>query len=77
MTNSQPFTQMAERIEHNKEAQFGGAAVVISPDGAKIEFLMLDASSDPIQFWSTVKTRIEFVLDDLGQKARVQQGFGR
>ena len=74
------FRQMAERIDHNSpphlDAAFGGAAVIIPPNqgGKPVELLILDASSDPAQFWATVITRINMVVSELDAQAR--QGFG-
>lgn len=80
---SDRFRQMAARIEHNApispdspNAMFGGAAVIIPPanGGRPVELLLLDASSDPAQFWATVMTRIKITTDEIETKAR--QGFG-
>lgn len=76
--NSDPFKKMAERIEHNADATFGGAVVIIPPlnGGDPIELLMLDSAGSAAQFWSTLKTRIQIVLDELEQKQRMTAGFG-
>ncbi len=80
---SEPFRRMADRIDHNAplspeqpNALFGGAAVIIPPvgGGKPVELLMLDASSDPAQFWATVMTRIKLVVDEIEHQTR--QGFG-
>jgi hypothetical protein len=74
---------MADRIDHNApmapdtpNVLFGGAAVIIPPNngGKPVELLILDASSDPAQFWATVMTRIKLVVDEIETKSR--QGFG-
>lgn len=81
--HSDRFRKMADRIDHNAPLSpdspntlFGGAAVIIPPNngGKPVELLLLDASSDPAQFWSTVMTRIKLVVDELDNQAR--QGFG-
>lgn len=79
MSNAKPFTDMAQRIEHNTDATFGGAVVIIPPKnaGEQIELLMLDSAGDAAQFWSTIKTRIDLVLDKLRDQERNVQGFGR
>ena len=76
---SDPFTKMAQRIEHNAEATFGGAVVIVPPKNAgdQIELLMLDAQGDPAQFWSTVMTRIQVVLEKLKDQERRVGAFGR
>lgn len=71
------YRLMADRLDHNSDAQFGGCAVIIPPQngGDPIELLMLDAKGDPAQFWSTIMTRIQITLEDL--KAKQQQPFGQ
>jgi len=77
--NSAPFTRMADRIAHNPDATFGGAVVIIPPGtvGEPIELLMLDAAGDEAQFWSTILTRIQMVIQKIGERERVASGFGR
>lgn len=76
-SNAEPFTKMAQRIEHNSDAKFGGAVVIVPPVGEQIELLMLDEAADAAQFWGTLKTRIQFALDKLEEQQRTAQGFGR
>jgi hypothetical protein len=75
--NSVPFTNMADRIKHNEDAKFGGAVVLIPPTGDPIELLMLDAQGDQAQFWSTILSRIQVIMNQLQEKERIAQGFGR
>lgn len=72
MTTAESFTTMAVRIEHNANSTFGGACVIIPPEGGgdAIELLLLDASADPAQFWSTIATRIQVVLTKLDDQKR-------
>src|SRR5580704_7076810 len=74
-----PFTAMAARIEHNADAIFGGAVVIVPPvnGGDKIEYLSLNASADPVLFWSTVKSQIEMTLEKLTAKDQMAHTFGR
>ena len=73
------FFQMRELLNRNSESTFGGAVVIIPPKnaGEQIELLMLDSAGDAAQFWSTIKTRIDLVLDKLRDQERNVQGFGR
>jgi hypothetical protein len=78
------FRIMAERIDHNIKADyhFGGAAVIVPPAGSgiekPIELLILDDNADPAQFLSTIVTRIQIMLREIEDRARLlQQGFGR
>ena len=78
-TNDEPFTRMATRIAHNVDTEFGGAVCIVPPknSGDNIELLMLDAQGDPAQFWSTIATRIQIIMDGLRDKERVAATFGR
>ena len=69
------YRAMADRLDHNATDTFGGACVIIPPAGGgdPIELLMLDSKGDPAQFWATISTRIQIVLEDL--KVKQQQPF--
>lgn len=73
------FANMQELIRRNEAHAFGGAAVIIPPmnGGDPIELLMLDTSNDAAQFWSTIKTRIEIILEKLAEQQRIASGFPR
>jgi hypothetical protein len=66
-SNSERFRKMADRIEHNADAGFGGACVFVPPSGGgePIEILMIDNGANPAQFYSTVATRIQLTLDQI------------
>ena len=67
---SDRYRLMADRLDHNADAQFGGCAVIIPPPGGgdPIELLMLDSRGDPAQFWATIQTRIQIVLEGLKER---------
>jgi hypothetical protein len=76
------FHAMADRIDHGVErGTFGGAAVIIPPNKSgheqPIELLMLDANADPAQFLSTILSRLQIMLREIEDRARIQQGFSR
>ncbi len=79
VSNADRFRRMAERIDHNKDAGFGGACVIIPPSGAgePIEILMLDNSADLAQFFSTVATRVQRAVDEASNNSALAAGFGR
>ena len=56
---SEPFVKMAAAITLNASGRFGGAVVIIPPDGAgeNIEVLMIDSDNSPAQFWATIETK--------------------
>jgi hypothetical protein len=72
---AKPFTDMASAIERNKDLKFGGAVVIVPPSGDPIHFMTLDQSASLAQFYATIKTRIDIVLNEIEQKARLTQGF--
>lgn len=71
-----PFTDMARRIDKNRDEGFAGAFVIAPPVGESIENLFLNNSADPIIFWTNLKTMAEQAIDDLSQKQQ-QSGFPR
>lgn len=68
---------MADRLDHNKDAPFGGCAVVVLPGGETIEFVLLDDKPDVAQFISAVATRIQIIQQELDAKSRSGMAFGR
>jgi hypothetical protein len=78
-TPAQICRDMADRIEKTNEAEFAGAAVVVPPGGGEpIALLLVDPKQDLVQFWATVKSRVEIVTTEVAEAARSrQQGWGR
>jgi len=76
---SASFHEMAQAIEHNEKQGFGGAVVIVPPEGGgePISLLMLDSSGDPAQFYSTIMTRIQLVLQRLQDEKQRVASFGR
>ncbi len=73
------FRRMADRIDHNVDSRFAGAAVIVIPGGQfePIEILMLDTAQDPAQFIAALSTRFKIILTQIDDKQRLLQGFGR
>lgn len=74
---SEPFVDMARKIDLNAENGFGGAFVVQPPgeDAQPVVLLMLDNSADPAMFWSNVQTMAAMALKDLEDRSRDAAGF--
>jgi hypothetical protein len=73
---SQPFTDMAARINLNAEQGFGGAFVIVPPgDEPKPRvMLMLDNSENPAMFWSNLQTTAQIALQELQNEEQQQAG---
>jgi hypothetical protein len=71
--------RLADQIEKNDNATFGGVAVIVPPEGGgdPIEILILDPKRNAGQFYATIKTRLETQLADLEAQQRQPAGFGR
>lgn len=76
-TASSCFRKMAERIDHNADSRFGGAAVIVPPQqgGDVIELLILDEKGDPAQFWGTILTRAQLEVGRIEGQKQLQHAF--
>jgi hypothetical protein len=73
------FRRMAARLDHNADAVFAGAAVIVPPaeGGEAVEILILDNSQSAAQFWGNLAAKCQITLKDLDEKSRNTQAFGR
>ncbi len=64
---SEPFTRMAERIDKNEGESFGGAFVIIPPEGAgtPMQSLMFNTGTDKAQFWLMLQGMINTALAEI------------
>ena len=76
-TAADVFKAMSERIERNGLENFGGAAVIVSPDGKVISVLMVDESKETSQFWGLLKTRVQLEIQAATDSQRLGNAFGR
>lgn len=74
------FSDMAERIARNPN-EFGGAYVVIGPDGTLVENAFFGPKANIAVFWGTAKTHISLEADAAAQaaeaNARGAMAYGR
>ena len=63
------FDDMAAQIRLNKEATFGGAFLMIPPDGDPFSSLMLN-QAEPSIFWAAVKTLADVAMAALDRAQR-------
>ena len=61
---STPFLNMAGRIDRGEASEFGGALVLVAPDGKKVEFLLNNPSPNLVAFWGFVKACIEDAFNE-------------
>lgn len=77
---AQRLRDMADTIDRNDAAAFGGAFVIIPPIGAGVtlETLILDGQQDPASFYILLKGKIDSALAALDAAQRAgQSGFRR
>lgn len=70
---AESFRAMADRLDLTKEHPFGGAFVIVGPDGEEHSMLILDGSSDPAVFFGTVMTRCQMIVQKL-EESRLRYG---
>jgi hypothetical protein len=66
---------MADRLDHNADAKFGGAFVIIPPTGDAQDMLILDNSGNPAIFWGTLQTRVQLALQEIAESERQSGAF--
>lgn len=67
------FDAMAAQIRLNKDATFGGAFLMVPPEGDPFSSLMLN-QAEPSIFWAAIQTLSKVALDILDRSQR-QSGF--
>lgn len=71
------FRKMGDLVTKNTGEKFGGAFVVVDPDGTQVESLFLNDAT-PGLFWGTLKSIVEQQLIEIDKKERnLRPGFGR
>ena len=73
---AQLFRTMAECIEKNDN--FGGAFVIVPPEGAgePVQTLLLDPSPDPAMFWQMIQTKCQIMIAEIEIQKRKNAAFG-
>lgn len=73
-----PFRRVADKIDLNISNGFGGAFVVVAPDGSVHDLLILDSNATPAIFYSTLQTRVQIALAEIEDQQRSGPlgGFG-
>ena len=68
------FHAMAERIERNPKADFGGAMVIVSPQKEIVDVLLVGTKADNVHFWATIKNKMEAAVADAIAAEETKQG---
>ena len=73
------FRKMAEDIDRNAGAGFGGAFVCVPPKdgGEAFQTLIVGEGTDPSDYWVLLKSKAEAQIRAVDQAARQGQAFGR
>lgn len=75
---AKPFEEMVADIIRVDPEKFAGAVVVVPPgDGEPIAFLTTDPKPNIVQFWSTVKNRIDVAANEAIQAAATRDPWQR
>ena len=71
-TDASRFARMAQRLEHNLDSTFGGAFVIVPPEGAgePMEALILDTTGNPAQFLMLLQAKIAHALEEISNRER-------
>ena len=72
-TTSSPavaFEVMAARIRDNAAHPFGGAFVIVAPDGTSQDLLLLDSRQAAAQFWALLQSRVQIAIAENDNASR-------
>ena len=58
------FRQMAERIERNAEAEFGGAVVIVPLVGEPVSMVLFGPKGDTTAFWALIRSKVEIATNE-------------
>lgn len=78
MADASAFLGMARRVEAVEADEFAGAVVIVPPgdDAKAIEFVTSDPNPDLIQFWASIKSRVEVAYAEAVGRAEQSRGGG-
>ena len=76
---AEALRRMADHVERNAAAGFGGCVVIVPPEGggAPIEMLQICDTPDLTQFFGNVSARITARVTELQALQQQQAGWGR
>ncbi len=71
---SQPFKEMADRIEKNDPKEFAGALLIVPPEGDPIAVMLTDPKQDLDAFWGMCAAKIQIAEKEQMMKAQGSTG---
>lgn len=69
------FRELADKIDRNPETDFGGAFLIVPPEGDAISGILVGAADLGV-FWGAVKLKCDLAVD-AADKVSKPQGFNR
>lgn len=75
-TPADHFRDLADKIERNKPEDFGGAFLIIPPDGEPIASILV-GQPDLASFFAVVSGKLQVAVNAADEKSKRQQAFGR
>lgn len=73
---SDHFREIAEKIDKNDLSDFGGAFLLVPPEGQPLSNIFI-GSKDPVAFLALLKTKVETLMNEAEQREKQRQGFVR
>lgn len=70
---SEVFSEMAARINRNDPKEFGGAFVIVAPDGSVLDHASISTEPDLASFWSHVSSIVQIATAEvMNQQTQIE-----
>jgi hypothetical protein len=73
-TPADEFRSLADKIERNRPEDFGGAFLIIPPEGDPVSGILV-GSVDLVTFWSLLKSKMDNAIADADNKNKINRAF--
>jgi len=73
--NANYFSNMSKQVGCVEDSMFGGAFVVVLPDGKYRSSLLIDDEKDPSQILLVLKSHIDTLLAELDKERNPTRGY--
>lgn len=73
------FLDMAKRLERNDPSEFGGAMLIVPPDGDPVEYFFVTTrpKDEEAFFWAQCKAKLDTTAADRMERLTSPDPFGR